>query len=159
MGAAGFGAGLGSLANIGTTALMYKMYHDRNNPTPTPASPDNPVVTSGPDTFGPRTIHEVNTNSGPPIFGGSSAKSAQDLFNSMKRRPDLFVGKPDAMKDVFNQHGIRVHPQDLQTMSQELADLVDIAEARRKAALSRSHNRDSAGTSSGLNLRRPTGDF
>ena len=158
MGAAGFGAGLGSLANIGTTALMYKMYHDRNNPTPTPASPDNPVVTSGPDVFGPPTVAQ-STGSPGVMAPQQKPASAQDLFGIMKRRPDLFAGKPDAMKDVFNQHGVRVHPQDLKIMSQEIEDLLDIAEARRKAALSRSHNRDSAGTSSGLNLRRPTGDF
>lgn len=158
MGAAGWGAGLGSLANIGTTALMYKMYNDRNNPAATPATPDNPVVTSGEAFAHPKTVNET-TGSAPVLAPKQAPVSATDVTNMMKRYPSQFAGQPKAIQQFFNQHNIAVRPNDIQHLSQEMQDLVDIEEARRKAALSRPAGRDSAGTSAGLTLQRPVGDF
>lgn len=150
MGARGIGTGLSALGQIGTTALWAKMLQDPQGAANAAggASPDNPVVTSGPEVFNfPQTANSV-IGSGLVVQSHMAPSSGLDLFTAMRRRPDLFAGKPAAIKDFFNENGVAVSPKDLETLSQQLQDLFDVQQARNRD-LERSPLRDSVGTSGG----------
>lgn len=137
-----WGSALGSLANAGTSILMYKSLMGKDDPQT--ASPDNPIPTAGSEVLGPPK--------GPDeTFLKQMNPENVSLF--VRQNPREYAGKPDAIRDLFSRMRVPADEKLINALAGEAQDYSDIQAAKQRKALdaSKRHpNRDSVGTSQHL---------
>lgn len=145
-----WGSALGSLANAGTSLLMYKsMMGDQGSTT---ASPDNPIPTAGNEMLGPPTATNAgprtHSASGTPLLSG--AMSPDDIRSHIFGNAAEYAGKPQEVMGAFRRMQVPIDEKGATTIAQEAQDYLDIQAAKQRKALEaakRHPNRDSVGTS------------
>lgn len=146
-----WGSALGSLANAGTSLLMYKsMMGDQGSSQP--ASPDSPIATAGGETLGPPTAANAGPRThsagGTPLLSG--AMSPDDIRSHIFGNAAEYAGKPQEVMGAFRRMQVPIDEKGATSLAQEAQDYLDIQAAKQRKALEaakRHPNRDSVGTS------------
>ena len=146
-----WGSALGSLANAGTSILMYKSMMGGQGGTPA-ASPDNPIPTAGSEVLGPPTAANAGPRThsagGTPLLSGPM--TADDIRGHVFQHAADFAGKPQDIASLFRSQQVPLDEKAANALATEAQDYLDIQAAKQRQALdaSKRHaNRDSVGTS------------
>ena len=146
-----WGSALGSLANAGTSILMYKSLMGGQGGTP-PASPDNPIPTAGSAPLGPPTAANAGPRThsagGTPLLSGPM--TPDDIRSHIFGNAAEYAGKPQAIAAAFQRMQVPADEKMISSLATEAQDYLDIQTAKQRQALDASKrrpNRDSVGTS------------
>ena len=146
-----WGSALGSLANAGTSLLMYKSMMGGQGETQT-ASPDNPIPTAGSEMLGPPTAANAGPRThsagGTPLLSGPM--TPDDIRSHIFGNAAEYAGKPQAIAAAFQRMQVPADEKMISSLATEAQDYLDIQAAKQRKALdaSKRHpNRDSVGTS------------
>lgn len=148
-----WGSALGSLANAGTSILMFKSLMGKDDPQT--ASPDNPIPTAGSEMLGPPTAANAGPRThsagGTPLLSGPM--TPDDIRSHIFGNASEYAGKPQAIAAAFQRMQVPADEKMINSLATEVQDYLDIQTAKQEKALAASKrrpNRDSVGTSQHL---------